>query len=167
MAGAVETGKGGKGEAELNLVPFIDLLSACICFLLIAAAWLEVGTLQVKQEFGVDAPDADAAKVEIEARLVESLSTTVTLKQGGKTLRMFGVAAATREALQADLAAKLRATLHELAIDTDEQIAARVAQATIVADGKAPYSTMVTVMDALRRQHIVNLAVAAPRGKAS
>jgi biopolymer transport protein ExbD len=167
MAGAVETGRGSRGDAELNLVPFIDLLSACICFLLIAAAWLEIGTVQVKQEFGMDAPEEGATKVELEARLVEPLSTTVTLKQGGKTVRMFGVTATTREGLQADLSTKLRATLHELQIDTDAQIEARVAQATIVADAKAPYSTMVTVMDALRRQHIVNLAVAAPHGKAS
>ena len=167
MAGAVETGKGSRGDADLNLVPFIDLLSACICFLLIAAAWLEVGTVQVKQEFGVDAPNPDATKIELEARLVDNLSATITVKQGGKTLRVFGVAATDKDALAMDLAARLRTTLHELAIDTDDQIAARVAQATVIPDPKAPYSTMVTVMDALRRQHIVNLAVAAPHGKSS
>ena len=35
---------GGKRElnSDINLVPFIDLLSVCICFLLIAAVWLQL-----------------------------------------------------------------------------------------------------------------------------
>lgn len=39
-------------DFELNLVPFIDLLSTCICFLLITAVWLNVGSLNVKQAVG-------------------------------------------------------------------------------------------------------------------
>ena len=52
MAGAApqETaGKGGKKalDAELNLIPFIDLLSCCIAFLLITAVWTQIAGLQV------------------------------------------------------------------------------------------------------------------------
>lgn len=39
-------------DFELNLVPFIDLLSVCICFLLITAVWLNIGSLNVKQAVG-------------------------------------------------------------------------------------------------------------------
>ena len=39
-------------DFELNLVPFIDLLSVCICFLLITAVWLNVGSMNVKQAVG-------------------------------------------------------------------------------------------------------------------
>lgn len=39
-------------DFEVNLVPFIDLLSVCICFLLITAVWLNVGTMNVKQAVG-------------------------------------------------------------------------------------------------------------------
>ena len=40
---------GGKREmdAELNLVPFIDLMSTCICFLLITAVWTQVSMIQI------------------------------------------------------------------------------------------------------------------------
>lgn len=47
--------KGGKGRGlnfDLNLVPFIDILSTCICFLLITAVFLQLGTLNVKQALG-------------------------------------------------------------------------------------------------------------------
>ena len=44
MAGGmmVPGGKGGRKplDAQLNLVPFIDLLSCCISFLLITAVWV-------------------------------------------------------------------------------------------------------------------------------
>ncbi|MBY0385641.1 biopolymer transporter ExbD, partial [bacterium] len=39
-------------DFEINLIPFIDLLSACICFLLLTAVWVQVGTLDVKQAVG-------------------------------------------------------------------------------------------------------------------
>lgn len=39
-------------DFELNLIPFIDLLSTCICFLLLTAVWLNVGSMNVKQAVG-------------------------------------------------------------------------------------------------------------------
>jgi biopolymer transport protein ExbD len=38
------SGKGGKKalDAELNLIPFIDLLIVNICFLLITAVWVQM-----------------------------------------------------------------------------------------------------------------------------
>lgn len=39
-------------DFELNLIPFIDLLSTCICFLLMTAVWLQVGSMNVKQAVG-------------------------------------------------------------------------------------------------------------------
>jgi biopolymer transport protein ExbD len=51
MAGATPqpAAKGGKKalDAEINLVPFIDLLSCCITFLLITAVWTQIAGLQV------------------------------------------------------------------------------------------------------------------------
>lgn len=39
-------------DFELNLIPFIDLLSTLICFLLITAVWMQIGSLNVKQAVG-------------------------------------------------------------------------------------------------------------------
>jgi biopolymer transport protein TolR len=45
--------KNKKGmDFELNLIPFIDLLSVCICFLLITAVWIQIGTINTKQAVG-------------------------------------------------------------------------------------------------------------------
>ncbi|MCZ0932573.1 MAG: biopolymer transporter ExbD [Oligoflexia bacterium] len=41
-------GNGGrKSNVELNLVPFIDLMSVCIIFLLITAVWTQVSMIQL------------------------------------------------------------------------------------------------------------------------
>jgi biopolymer transport protein TolR len=37
---------------ELNLIPVFDVLSACICFLLITAVWIQVGSMDVSQALG-------------------------------------------------------------------------------------------------------------------
>lgn len=52
MGVSVEGGKGGRGRklnAELNLVPFIDLLSVCITFLIATAVWVELSSMPVDQ----------------------------------------------------------------------------------------------------------------------
>lgn len=39
-------------DFEVNLIPCIDLLSVCICFLLLTAVWLHIGSMNVKQAVG-------------------------------------------------------------------------------------------------------------------
>ncbi|MES2856700.1 MAG: biopolymer transporter ExbD [Bdellovibrionota bacterium] len=48
-------------DFEINLIPFIDLLSTCICFLLLTAVWINVASIDVKQAVGGQ-PGDDAAK---------------------------------------------------------------------------------------------------------
>jgi len=54
MGGAAPTpsGKGGKKalDAAINLVPFIDLLSCCLSFLLITAVWTQLARMDVTQK---------------------------------------------------------------------------------------------------------------------
>ena len=54
MAVSVDTGSSGRNkrplDAELNLIPFIDLLICCICFLLITAVWSQMGQIRVSQD---------------------------------------------------------------------------------------------------------------------
>ncbi len=48
-------------DFEINLIPCIDLLSVCICFLLLTAVWLNVGAMNVKQAVGGQ-PASETAK---------------------------------------------------------------------------------------------------------
>ena len=49
MAHVEESGSSGKRKAnvDLNIVPFIDLMSVCIIFLLLTAVWTQVSMIQI------------------------------------------------------------------------------------------------------------------------
>lgn len=47
MAHIEEEGKGRRTNVDVNLVPFIDLMSVCIIFLLITAVWTQVSMIQI------------------------------------------------------------------------------------------------------------------------
>ncbi len=47
MAQIEEKGSGRGTTIDLNLVPFIDLMSVCIIFLLITAVWTQVSMIQI------------------------------------------------------------------------------------------------------------------------
>ena len=50
MAGHSSERDESKLNVELNLVPFIDLLSSLVLFLLVTAVWLQVGTIPASVE---------------------------------------------------------------------------------------------------------------------
>lgn len=64
-------GSGGKKSlnSELNLVPYIDLLTCMVSFLLITAVWTQLARLQVSQkgqgQAGEDAPPEKVTKIVI------------------------------------------------------------------------------------------------------
>lgn len=45
-------GKKKELDFDLNLIPAIDLLSVCICFLLLTAVWIHLGSLKLEQGTG-------------------------------------------------------------------------------------------------------------------
>lgn len=79
MGGAapVSSGKSGKKavDAEINLVPFIDLLSCLISFLLISAVWTQITSLQVTQTGGLtsesDPPPPDETTIDVRVTLTD------------------------------------------------------------------------------------------------
>lgn len=49
---SVETSSNKDMTFDLNLVPFIDILSTCICFLLMTTIWIQIGVFNVSQAIG-------------------------------------------------------------------------------------------------------------------
>ncbi|MBL8784066.1 MAG: biopolymer transporter ExbD [Deltaproteobacteria bacterium] len=70
---------GGKRtlDFDLNLVPFIDLLSCCISFLLITAVWTQMGKLDTTQKLDGGAGGADKPK-----------KVSITIAQSGYELML-------------------------------------------------------------------------------
>lgn len=70
MAHIESSGKGRSTNVDLNLVPFIDLMSVLITFLLISAVWTQVSMIQLGASF---ASPQDTSQTEYQAPPREDL----------------------------------------------------------------------------------------------
>jgi len=145
------TGKGGKKplDAELNLVPFIDLLSCCICFLLITAVWTQISGLQVASSGGP--PDQQKQETTIDVKLL--------LTEKGYSLTMAGAQIDIPKVNGRDGPSFDRKTLDEklktLKASLPDQNAITVQPEDAVA-----YSDLVETVDTCLGQQLRNVTVA-------
>lgn len=65
---------------ELNLVPFIDVLSTCICFLLITAVFMQLGTVNVRQALGDGADTSTQQQATMWLKLGDDGAVEVSVK---------------------------------------------------------------------------------------
>jgi biopolymer transport protein TolR len=97
MAQVDEGDSGRKSTVDLNIVPFIDLMSVCIIFLLITAVWTQVSMIQIgssiygKKTAQDSAPPPPKAEVPFRLdvrgdgyRIVVGRSSTSIAKQGAE-----------------------------------------------------------------------------------
>ena len=145
--------KGGKKplDAEINLVPFIDLLSCCISFLLITAVWTQIAGLQVSSSGGPPEPQQKQEQtVDLKLLLTEkgySLSMAGAAIEIPKVAGKDGVIAFDRKAL----AEKLKT----LKISLPEQSAITVQPEDAVA-----YADLVETVDTCLGEQLRNVTVA-------
>jgi biopolymer transport protein TolR len=155
MAGAAPqpAGHGGKKslDAELNLVPFIDLLSCCISFLLITAVWTQIAGLQVASSGG---PPDSQPKTE------NTIDVKLLLSDKGYSLTMAGA--------QIDIP-KVNGTDGQPAYDKktlDEKLKTLKASLpdqtaiTVQPEDSVAYSDLVETVDAAMGQNLRNVTVA-------
>ena len=74
-------------DYQLDLTPFISLLSVCICFLLLTVAWFQIGSLSIRQVMGGDTSGAkseDKSSIWVYIRTQKKIE--VQLKKGKKFL---------------------------------------------------------------------------------
>lgn len=81
----VDTGGGGKrgSNFELNLVPFIDLMSVLITFLLISAVWTQVSMIQLGASFAAPRLDDETP---IKPPPLEDLVLRLDIREAGYVL---------------------------------------------------------------------------------
>lgn len=129
-------------QAEVNLIPFIDLLSVCISFLLLTAVWLQTGVMSTKQGLGtesqVKAEDIKSLWVELEANDSVVVSTK-GFKQNTKrrmSVKSLGDYAASLKQKNPDLRTAL--VLPEL---------------------NSSYNDLVRAMNSLRKAEIIDIGI--------
>jgi biopolymer transport protein ExbD len=71
-------------DFEINLIPCIDLLSVCICFLLLTAVWLQVGSLNVKQAIGGQSAAETEKKPQLWVGMSDNGDLNLSVKDSGR-----------------------------------------------------------------------------------
>ncbi len=71
-------------DFEINLIPCIDLLSVCICFLLLTAVWLQVGSLNVKQAIGGQSSAETEKKSQLWVTMLDKGELVFNIKESAK-----------------------------------------------------------------------------------
>lgn len=152
--GPTKFGRGRSLDGEINLVPFIDLLSMCICFLLMTAIWVEVGAIPLHQLLGTAAPEVERP-LELQVRLQTPERLSVSLEQQGRVIQTQALEGRDFEELKSRVSAwvgQLQAAI--LARNPEAQVSAR-----LVPTAAVDYGSMVAVLDILRGYGISALAV--------
>src|SRR5512133_694078 len=153
-----EQGGGGKKkkkslDAQVNVVPAIDLLSCLITFLLYAAVWTQISRLQV-QQLGTGAPEpaAEQQKALIVTLAVGEAGFNLTTS-AGTTFDIPPLGRTPEGGLQFDLKV-LGQRLKQLKSDYPDQSAI-----TVQAEDSVAYGDLVSVVDACLAVGLVSVAV--------
>lgn len=154
-------GGGGGGDkrsanADINLVPYIDLLSTLICFLLITAVWQQVSVISTNSK--PSAPEdsfnpnpvtpPDPNKVDLSLKIFDNRLELTVAKGEAKDVKTF-----TGTPGQIDKTS-FKAQLKEWkkAYPDNQDI-------TINSESAVPYKMLIQTMDALIEENYLGLAI--------
>lgn len=139
-------------DFELNLVPFIDLLSVCICFLLMTAVWLQVGSMDTKQAIGGQSAAETPKKPTMWINLAKENSVEIEVKDAtvAKNLTRVKVQSVEGKVNWE----KLDAIVGQLRSQDPALVTALIRpQATSI------YEDIIDLMDRFKKQGVINLGV--------
>jgi biopolymer transport protein ExbD len=153
-------------NAEVNLVPFIDLLSMCICFLLMTAVWIQIGSVQIKQSHGTEGALTQKNQYELDLKFTGPQALDLNLKQNGKIVKKMHYQGANPEAFLSSLDIGIKGVLGSVMTKgVDASRASEfIANAMVTPLRGVSYGDLVSVMDILRKNKIVNLGVVPVKG---
>ena len=141
MAVSLDTGGGAGGrksvDIDLNLVPFIDMMSVLVAFLLITAVWTHLGRLDVEVGAGKGAEDSRAVPAETLSVLVAEDAYWLSMP-GHPSVRV----------LRAD-AGEVKALDQAIAELGASRLVAPSTRVEVAAEDRVPYQDVVTAMDRL------------------
>lgn len=152
MGVSIDSGKSGGRktvDAELNLIPFIDLLSVCILFLLMTAVWVQISKMSAFSQPSGEATISHSEVTSItegkESRDWDVLvrTTGVEIKEDGQSLGVFKVDY-IKETLE-----KFKPNLAKV---QNPKIALRAADDVV-------YEDLIKVLDALFTSNLTNVTV--------
>jgi biopolymer transport protein ExbD len=164
MAGAAPTPTEAGGrknvDAELNLIPFIDLFSVLVSFLLITAVWTQIARINVDNKVGTGAGKGQKPP--------DDVTLSVTISEGGFLVSV-GTLARTADGQIVPDERKTEVPKRAGKLDYDElnkklrelraQYPAK-AEILVRSQDKVPYKELISTMDACLQHKFKSISVA-------
>lgn len=148
--------RGGKKDLDfdLNLIPAIDLLSVCICFLLLTAVWIHLGALKVSQGVGEtnksNGVNQPSLWIQVE-RSGDLVLSTRDLPQGVKGLE--------RSVLSGE-SGRVNSEKLKQAIEIVKKRVPTLVTVVVRPQVKVQYGNVITVIDELKAAKIPDVGIA-------
>jgi biopolymer transport protein TolR len=142
-------------EADLNLTSFIDLLSTCVCFLLITAVWIQIGAIEIKQSHGTEGSAAEKESVDMEVVFKNKNNLLVHLKKGRKVIQKLSIVASNEMDIFDNFKTKLIDDVNRVL----KEKGLKVSSTTITPHKDVIYGEMIRVMSILRSQEFLNIGI--------
>lgn len=140
---------------ELDLLPFISMLSCCICFLMLTAVWTNIGALNIEQGLGQES-----------SRSNQSASSLWVIVSGDGSVELSVKDAPQMPASYNKISVYPRSS-GKIDISQVEKIAAQMNQklpdlktALIMPKEKVAYGEVITLMDRLKKHNISEVGIA-------
>ena len=140
--GGVSVDSGGKGgrksvDANVNMVPMIDLLISVIAFLLMTAVWVQSGSLQASQPRGAPSPDTQPENQPDQLKIIINPNA----------LQVFLTAADRRDISAPDRSARLEELRRVLRQRFEANRAQR--EVWLQPDSEVAYNDIIEIMDVI------------------
>lgn len=140
-------------DFELNLVPFIDLLSVCICFLLLTAVWLNVGSMNVKQAVGGQPKSETEKKPMVWVFLGTQGSMSFEVQDSAH------IPANLRKLKIAGVDGKLSVADFTKALENIKKLEPNLRTALIQPQAQSVYEDIIQLMDTFKKSGVTDLGV--------
>jgi biopolymer transport protein ExbD len=140
-------------DFEVNLIPFIDLLSVSICFLLITAVWLNVGSMDVKQAVGGQAQEDTKKSPLVWIRMTADGDLDLEVQQSSL------VPASLRKIRVAQLDKQVNFEGLEKALTNLRQVEPSLNTGLIQPTASTAYEQIIDVMDKMKKAGMNDLGV--------
>ena len=151
MAEIEESGTGRKKNFEPNLVPFIDLMSVLITFLLISAVWTQVSMIQIGTSiYGKKDPNQTEPVVPPENNVVLRLDIRATGYQLVVGRETFNLPLVNGEFDEASLIAQMERV---------KQLYPEKQDGILAMDDLLPYERLIRGMDAYLAAGFTNISI--------
>jgi biopolymer transport protein TolR len=163
MSRKIGLGRKKELDFELNLTSFIDLLSTCTCFLLITAVWIQIGTVEIKQSHGTEAAPEKKDSIDLDLVYKDPKELRINIKKDGKAFKVIDVKADSSELMLTKLNEAIVSQVLTISTKKDQKI--EVGTATVTPRSTVNYGQLVSTLDVLRKNQIVNIGVLTAKGQ--